>query len=152
MSTLRLVRRIHTSAALANASANASTAISTPDATAISTPKPRFTDKGRPILQRPPRTVRVNLPSGFPEPPSYPPTTEYFKEVAEIKSRLNEEGLSAPKKHPLWAFFHVPRAATVELAHDTDAPPDMGSVERMDDEEALLESGEWCEERRDVRT
>lgn len=132
MSVPRLVRSLHTT------TARAADAVATTSAAAA----PRFTPKGRPILTRPPRTTRVNLPSGLPEPPSYPPPASYFTELTALENKLSAEQRS-PKPHPLWSFFHVPPAAMRKPSANTQFPPDMGSLERLDDEAAALATGEW---------
>lgn len=148
MSTMRLARSLHTTAALANTAVSwSAAALSVPVAETVETAPRKFTPKGRPIPVRPPRQVRVTLPNGYPEPPSYPPPVEYFEEVAKIKDALLEApgGETSPKRHPLWSFFHVPKSATMELTESQEHPPDCGSVERLDDEQTLLSSGEWGE-------
>ncbi|KAL1412778.1 54S ribosomal protein L4 mitochondrial [Vanrija albida] len=126
MSAPRLARSLATSALRPAPEASASA--------------PRFTPKGRPIPTRPPRSTRVSLPSGFPEPPSYPPPASYFAELKDIESRL-PANQATPKPHPLWAFFHVPPAALRKVAPKAQFPPDMGSLDRLDDEAASLASG-----------
>ncbi|WOO82331.1 54S ribosomal protein L4, mitochondrial [Vanrija pseudolonga] len=133
MSVPRLVRSLHTTARVADAAAAVAT-------TSAAVAPPRFTPKGRPIPTRPPRTTRVNLPSGLPEPPSYPPPASYFTELTELEAKLSAEQRS-PKPHPLWAFFHVPPAAMRKIGAKTQFPPDMGSLERLDDEAAAIASG-----------
>lgn len=103
--------------------------------------RPKWTAKGRPQPTRPPRTTRVTLPSGWPEPPSYPPPRSYFREIETLRAQL-PEGAVAPKPHPLWAFFHVPPIAKAELGPDSKMPPDCGSLPRMDNESTELSSGE----------
>ncbi|TXT10877.1 hypothetical protein VHUM_02382 [Vanrija humicola] len=132
MSVPRLLRSLHTTTRAASEAASTSTA--------AAAAAPRFTPKGRPIPTRPPRTTRVNLPSGLPEPPSYPPPASYFTELEQIEARLSAEQRS-PKPHPLWAFFHVPPAAMRKVGVKTQFPPDMGSLERLDDEAAAIASG-----------
>jgi hypothetical protein len=99
------------------------------------TPPIRFTAKGRPLYTRPPRTTRVTLPSGYPEPPAYPPPAEYLAEIEAIKTK--------PKPHPLWAFFHVPAAASAKPKAGA-VMPDNGSLWRMNAEDVNMASGELC--------
>ncbi|WWD19639.1 hypothetical protein CI109_104101 [Kwoniella shandongensis] len=93
--------------------------------------RPNFTPKGRPILRRPAREVPVTLPNGDPEPPFYPPPSEYF------------DGLDDRKKdpHPLWQFFHVPVKSRARLGLDTPPPQEMGSLETLGNDDQNLHSG-----------
>jgi hypothetical protein len=107
--------------------------------TELSTPRPpappEFTAKGRLIPRRPRRTVPVTLPSGHPEPPSYPPPPTYFQQV---------ENLLDIKPHPLWQFFHPTSAAKSMLSKEIASPPagGFGSVETVDSNpDVLLRSG-----------
>jgi len=134
----RLLRALHTSAVRLD-SAAAAPAVAAAASSSAPAPAPappvKFTPKGRPIVGRPPRTTPVTLPSGYPEPPSYPPPAEYFAQIDAIKT--------PPKPHPLWAFFHVPTEASLKLKPGAEMP-DMGSLERLDDEVVDLVSGEYC--------
>lgn len=156
----RLLRTIHSSAARLNTAVSSSEAGSATSgggaARSRGVDEPRtgswanshgetvpvkFTPKGRPLFGRPPRKTRVSLPSGYPEPPAYPPPAEYFKELDEITAAL-PAGMSKPKAHPLWAFFHVPPEAEQRLSPTTTLQ-DMGSLESMDNEVDARDSGEY---------
>jgi hypothetical protein len=77
----------------------------------------------------------VTLPSGYPEPASYPVTKEYVAEIDAVKTK--------PKAHPLWAFFHLPTGAEAKLKAGAGMP-DNGSLQRLDDEVVDNASGECC--------
>lgn len=137
----RLLRSLHTSARLASATAtpyvpSAAAGAAIPAAWAEQGVR-GFTPKGRPIALRPARESRVTLPSGYPEPPSYPPPAAYWAELDEIDATKGK-----PKPHPLWAFFHVPPQHT-ERPDGTAAPDNLGSVELLSEEEEGLKSGEY---------
>lgn len=154
----RLMRSVHTSAVRLDAAAatlaipttltaaqaaNAAGLPVTRAMAAAASPAPvTFTPKGRPVIVRPPRTTRVNLPSGFPEPLAYPPSKEYLDEVRRIMDDLPPEQ-AHPPRHPLWSFFHVPARSAAPL-REGDTMQDMGSVERLGDE-GTSKSGELRE-------
>lgn len=95
-------------------------------------PTMRFTPKGKLIPTRPARKVPVQLPSGFLEPSSYPPSSEYIESLAG----------QTPKRHPLWQFFRVPEAAMQPLTADAKAPVvDGGSLEPLAGDDSNLNSG-----------
>lgn len=134
----RLLRTLHSSAVAPSASVAApATAVASTSSTPAGPPV-KFTPKGRPILGRPPRSTRVTLPSGYPEPAAYPPPAEYFAEIDAITTK--------PKAHPLWAFFHLPTGAT-DKPKEGAGMPDHGSLKRLDDEVVDLASGECGAER-----
>lgn len=127
-----LLRTLHTTARAAQASASTSIA---PAASALPAGVKEFTPKGNAVPLRPKREARVTLPSGYPEPPRYPPPAEYFAELDEIDAQGDK-----PKRHPLWAFFHVPASQTGRP--DGTPPANLGSVDMMEEEEEGLASGE----------
>jgi large subunit ribosomal protein L47 len=93
----------------------------------------KFTPKGKAIPTRPARTTPVSLPSGEPEPKTYPPGDEYFAGLTERKQR----------QHPLWQFFHVPSEAKATLDAKASGPPqNMGSLELLGDDDDNIKSGE----------
>ena len=94
----------------------------------------KFTPKGKLIPHRPARTIPVTLPSGYPEPTTYPPPAEYFVDLESKKT--------AP--HPLWQFFHVTEKAKAPLTSTTEIPVIVGSldVEGEGEGEQNLMSGE----------
>lgn len=85
-----------------SASSSSASSISSTSSNAVGAPT-KFTPKGRAIPVRPARISSVNLPSGYPEPSSYPVTQEYVDSLREIAGEV--------KPHPLWQFFHVPEKA-----------------------------------------
>lgn len=130
----RLLRTVHTSARLCDSAAASTLPI--PPAW-LKRGVRDFTPKGRPIPIRPARQDRVTLPSGYPEPPSYPPPESYWTELNEIDAK------GKPKPHPLWAFFHVPPQMQTR-PEGTAAPDNMGSLDLLQDEEDGLRSGEYA--------
>lgn len=95
-----------------------------------------FTKTGKPVPLRPPRATRVNLPSGYPEPPTYPQPAAYWAELDAIDAK------GKPKPHPLWAFFRVP--AELKARPEAHTMPDnFGTIELLDDEDEGLKSGEY---------
>jgi hypothetical protein len=93
----------------------------------------KFTPKGKSIPTRPARAMSVQLPSGEPEPKTYPPGDEYFASLSERKQR----------QHPLWQFFHVPLEAKATLDTKASGPPqNMGSLELLGDDDDNIKSGE----------
>lgn len=151
----RLLRSLHTTAraansAIANAAASGQTSatntIANSTTTSSSIPASwaaqgvrDWTPKGRPVPLRPARETRVTLPSGYPEPPSYPPPASYWAELDEIDKTKGK-----PRPHPLWAFFHVP-PQHASRPEGNDAPENMGSLDLLQDEEEGLKSGEYAE-------
>ncbi|KAL7418504.1 54S ribosomal protein L4 mitochondrial [Cryptotrichosporon argae] len=97
---------------------------------ALST-SPRTYRKLAPAPPRPPRTARVTLPSGLPEPPTFPPPQTYLDDMAALD--MDPDAKRTP--HPLWAFFHVPAGADKSLTAASGAPPDGGSVEVVSQEQ-----------------
>ncbi|KAI9634090.1 mitochondrial 39-S ribosomal protein L47 (MRP-L47)-domain-containing protein [Dioszegia hungarica] len=91
----------------------------------------KYTLKGKPIISRPARTVPVALPSGYPEPRSYPPSEDYIAGMENQKR--------AP--HPLWQFFHVPESSLGKLSADVKSPRDGGSLETYTADEGNVRSG-----------
>jgi large subunit ribosomal protein L47 len=91
----------------------------------------KYTPKGKPIISRPARTVPVALPSGYPEPTSYPPSEDYIAGMENQKR--------AP--HPLWQFFHVPESSLGKLSADVKSPRDGGSLETYSADEGNVRSG-----------
>jgi large subunit ribosomal protein L47 len=73
----------------------------------------------------------VTLPSGYPEPDTYPPSAEYLATMEERKK----------DSHPLWQFFHVTeKSKTVKAGQES--PVDFGSVEILAGDEENQRSGE----------
>lgn len=92
----------------------------------------KYTPKGKPIIQRPARAAGgVYLPSGYPEPDSYPPSEEYIRGMGERKRDA----------HPLWQFFHVPESSKAALTSETAGPRDGGSLETVSGDDANIKSG-----------
>lgn len=130
----RLLRTVHTSARLCDSAANASSLPIPPQW--LRRGVRDFTPKGRPVPIRPARTTRVTLPSGYPEPPAYPPPQSYWDELDLIDRK------GKPKPHPLWAFFHVPPQMQTRPEGNI-FPSNMGSIDLMEDEEEGIRSGEF---------
>lgn len=98
----------------------------------------KFTPKGRAIPTRPARTTPVTLPSGFPEPDSYPVSAAYVSSLGSI---------GETKPHPLWQFFHVPeKALQAPREGDRLLKGGMGSLEVQGEGEGetRLNSGTYC--------
>ena len=97
---------------------------------------PMFTYKGKKIPVRPPRSIPVDLPSGFPEPKTWPPTQEYHDMV---------DGMTKAKRHPLWQFFHVSAGAAEKLSPGMEQPPEVGTFGPKSDgsDEANVNPGEF---------
>ncbi|KAK4685932.1 large subunit ribosomal protein L47, partial [Tremellales sp. Uapishka_1] len=117
-----------------------------PDIHATSTSSsrtPQFTPKARLIPHRPARTTPVALASGFPEPPSFPPSKEYLEAIQLQRDNIlhEVEGAKSPKPHPLWQFFHVPSIAQIALDEKSASRPNEGSLEVTDPAENNLYSG-----------
>ncbi|WWC72028.1 mitochondrial 54S ribosomal protein uL29m [Kwoniella pini CBS 10737] len=98
----------------------------------IQSSRPKYNEKGFPIIRRPARKISISLPNGDPEPNSYPPSKEYF-ETLDFKKT---------KKHPLWEFFHLPTHARARIPTNQNKPTgEMGSLEPLVRDDANLHSG-----------
>lgn len=115
---------------IANADPTLHNSLASTSTSSIKQHERKFTPKGKLIPHRPARTIPVNLPSGFPEPPTYPPPPEYFTD------------LEAKKKdpHPLWQFFHVTPEAKERLKIDAPRPVRAGALDVMGEGEGELSS------------
>nr|ODN91758.1 hypothetical protein L203_01009 [Cryptococcus depauperatus CBS 7841] len=102
-----------------------------PTAPQVNTVLQRFTKKGKPMFNRPARTVPVTLPNGDLEPPKYPPPEEYFQTLEEKRS----------DPHPLWQFFHLPVGVQGSVKSDSVYPQDFGSLETLSAGDGNLHSG-----------
>ncbi|ORX40564.1 hypothetical protein BD324DRAFT_611293 [Kockovaella imperatae] len=95
--------------------------------------RPDYTRRGLMRLIRPRRQIPVTLPSGLPEPPTYPPPEGWLEE-AETQRK---------DPHPLWKFFWVPAKALEPPKSDVTSPPWSGSLKRYTErgDEETFESG-----------
>lgn len=99
--------------------------------------QPEYTAKGKLIIRRPRRQIPVTLPSGHPEPPSYPPPPEYFEQI---------RNMTKIRTHPLWSFFHTPPATRSQLQETEEGPAltGYGSLDAIKiNPAALLRSGRF---------
>ena len=89
-------------------------------------PKREFTRLGKLVIRRPRRTIPVTLPSGHPEPSTYPPPPEYYEHI---------KSLQEIRIHPLWQFFHTPPTSRSLLDKNLPHPPfaGFGSIIGLDD-------------------
>lgn len=90
---------------------------------------------GRRKPHRPARDVPVALPSGYPEPPSWPPPPEYFTDL-EARKRT---------PHPLWKFFHIPNATKTNPPSLSDKERDVNYMS-VEVEEDVVENSEFIPE------
>ena len=98
-------------------------------------PRREFTPAGKLIVRRPRRTIPVTLPSGHPEPSTYPPPPEYFENIKSLREI---------RIHPLWQFFHIPAGSGSTLDKKSPNPPVLGfgSITGLDTSPAdLIRSG-----------
>lgn len=84
-----------------------------------------FNRKGREIRIRDPRKTPVQLASGHPEPPRWPPPREYLEAI---------ETMEPEPLHPLWQFFHVNPAASLAPNEKMEQPPEVGAYESFPSE------------------
>jgi hypothetical protein len=72
---------------------------------------------------RPPRTIPVTGPNGYPEPTTVPITPEYLEMLNDPANKTTP--------HPLWKFFTLTFSGSHGYSKDEESFHDMGSLPRL---------------------